>query len=133
MPEGVTCRRVPRKTSSGDFTPGDFAWHPPAEGEEERHSRILWLALPVTPAAKQRLREGGWERPPAVWFASCPVVRGPPPATDGVWGWDGDATHPTLTPSILCSTAGVYGDPDSDPAEIEVWHGFMQAGTLRRV
>lgn len=32
----------------------------------------------------------------------CPFPLSPHPAANGVWQWDGNVSHPTITPSIDC-------------------------------
>lgn len=44
----------------------------------------------------------------------CEVMLKPWPINSPTWTWDGNATTPTLTPSINCSDCG--------------WHGFVTNG-----
>lgn len=46
---------------------------------------------------------------------ALPIVRGPAPDKERVWGWDGNE-EPTITPSIL------------DQGH---WHGYLTAGFFR--
>ena len=124
----LTVRRVPRATKTPDYVAGEFAWYPPGGGEEDTCDRVLRLALPVVDAVRAKLRKHGWPSGPQVWFVTCPVSRAGSNGKD-VWGWDGNATTPTLDPSILCTTSGVY-DADEGAQTIEVWHGYLREGVL---
>lgn len=44
----------------------------------------------------------------------------------GIWGWNGDAERPTLSPSINC-----LAEKDGKPTGGCGWHGFIQNGVTR--
>ena len=124
----LTVRRVPRSTKTPDYAAGDFAWYPPGGGDDDACERVLRLALPVPEPVRATLRKHGWPSGPSVWFVTCPVSREGSNGAD-IWGWDGSPMSPTLEPSILCTTTGLY-DVDGGAQAIEVWHGFLERGVL---
>jgi len=61
----------------------------------------------------------------------CAVLVGPVPVPKTperqlyVWGWDGNKTCPTLTPSINC-----LAEKDGKPTSGCGWHGFITKGEM---
>lgn len=59
-------------------------------------------------------------RCPGCGYAHGIVVKRKPGAPTGpTWGWDGNAEHPTFTPSILARTVRGQGLTDADWAEYD--------------
>jgi len=56
------------------------------------------------------------------------VFNGPKPDSKKVWGFDGDAEHPTLTPSINCLT---HHPETKEPLAGCGWHGYVEKGNFR--
>ena len=111
--------RVPASRPMSAMRVGDFSWHQPTD---DTHDRVLRVCLPVM----ADLRKVGWKSPPETWHASIPVRAGE--YAGEVWGWDGEASAPTLTPSVRAKT----GSPSSEgEASYTVWHGYIDAGELR--
>jgi len=46
------------------------------------------------------------------------------PEMEGHWQWDGNREAPTLSPSIRVHYQG------EDGQDVELWHGFLRAGSL---
>lgn len=85
--DSIDCRKV----EFGKMEhPGDFCFD-----DEQKH---IYVWLP------------GLEHP------DCLSIQRGPPGGPRVWGWNGDADKPTLTPSILA--------PDQ-------WHGHLVNGRLK--
>jgi len=98
--ESAECRRVKVPLAEGQATePGDFAWSFDSDELDTGDGRAwIYLHLPG---------DSSW----------CAIeVRKGTPGGPRVWGWDGDADRPTLTPSIL--HAGH-------------WHGHLVKGKLK--
>jgi len=62
-----------------------------------------------------------------VWCPGCDqlhgiVVTGELPGDDTCWEWDRDEEHPTFSPSLLVTTKGYDGKPDT------VCHSFIRNG-----
>lgn len=62
----------------------------------------------------------------------CGVLIGPAPVPKpnpnalAIWGWDGNADKPTLTPSINC-----IAEKDGKPTGGCGWHGFITLGVMK--
>lgn len=106
--DSVDARRIPSPAyrEPGSVNPGDFAWefdftHFEHGAKETDLDLTLYICLPG-------------ER---MW-SPIHVRRGPTPASDRVWGWDGNFDKPTVTPSI------------HHPG---LWHGYLTAGRFQSV